>query len=374
MINRLYVHNFRCLENFELPIAGKPSALLIGKNGSGKSTVLSALEVLRSVARGVDADGRMLRASDLIGPADFARGRFDVPIRFELEAVIGGEVYAFNVAFELPAGSREPQIRDEELTVGGRLCYSRNTFQLGAALGETGADAQTLDAQVFALPLFQQRAADPAIVFRSWLRRMLLLAPIPGLMHGRSEPPMRWSPRKDCSDLAAWLSAILVINPPLFTRMESYLKDVMSDFLGFSFDRGEDGQRSLTVQFEKDRARLDIDFQRLSDGEKCFFVAAGIAPADATFGPAVCFWDEPDNYLAPDEVGHFVMELRRQFQSGGQLLVTSHNVEAIRKFSDDDTLVLYRRSHLEPTLVRPLEEIGYSGDLGRTLVRGDLEP
>ena len=40
MIERLHVHNFRCLENFSLDLTGRPSALMIGRNGSGKSTVL----------------------------------------------------------------------------------------------------------------------------------------------------------------------------------------------------------------------------------------------------------------------------------------------------------------------------------------------
>jgi hypothetical protein len=41
VIRRLYIHNFRCLENFELPIAAYSSALLIGKNGAGKTTVIA---------------------------------------------------------------------------------------------------------------------------------------------------------------------------------------------------------------------------------------------------------------------------------------------------------------------------------------------
>lgn len=48
MIKRLYVHNFRCLENFELPISGLSSVLLVGGNGSGKSTIGRALEVLQN--------------------------------------------------------------------------------------------------------------------------------------------------------------------------------------------------------------------------------------------------------------------------------------------------------------------------------------
>jgi predicted ATPase len=39
MLQRLYVHNYRCLENFELNLKDMPSALLIGKNGVGKSAI-----------------------------------------------------------------------------------------------------------------------------------------------------------------------------------------------------------------------------------------------------------------------------------------------------------------------------------------------
>jgi len=46
VIRRLYIHHFRCLENFDLPIAGQSSALLIGKNGSGKTTAGLALQML----------------------------------------------------------------------------------------------------------------------------------------------------------------------------------------------------------------------------------------------------------------------------------------------------------------------------------------
>jgi len=66
----------------------------------------------------------------------------------------------------------------------------------------------------------------------------------------------------------------------------------------------------------------------------CAFVLA----ANDAYGPLVCFWDEPDNYLAPSEVGHFVLALRKEFQSGGQLITTSHNIEAISRFSDDNTV------------------------------------
>ena len=64
MIKRIYIHNFRCLENFELPVSGLTSFLLIGRSGAGKSTVSCALQVLQSIARGTN------RVGQLVGPED----------------------------------------------------------------------------------------------------------------------------------------------------------------------------------------------------------------------------------------------------------------------------------------------------------------
>jgi ABC-type multidrug transport system ATPase subunit len=99
-----------------------------------------------------------------------------------------------------------------------------------------------------------------------------------------------------------------------------------------------------------------------------------VLAANKSRGPVLCFWDEPDSHLSLDEVGHFVSALRQEFQSRGQFIATSHNPEAIRSFSDENTLLLYRKSHLEPTVVRPLSDIPISGDLVSALVRGDVEP
>jgi predicted ATPase len=119
---------------------------------------------------------------------------------------------------------------------------------------------------------------------------------------------------------------------------------------------------------------VSIPFADLSDGEKCFMVCATVVAANKAYGPLLCFWDEPDTYLALPEVGQFVVALRKAFQSGGQLIATTHNPEALRRFSDENTFWLYRRSHLEPTVARPLSEMRVNGDLVEALIRDDVEP
>ena len=118
---------------------------------------------------------------------------------------------------------------------------------------------------------------------------------------------------------------------------------------------------------------MSVAFTDLSDGEKCFFLCAAVLAANEFYGPLFCFWDEPDNYISLSEVGHFITSLRRSFHQSGQIVVTSHNPEAIRKFSNDNTLVLNRHSHLEPTVVRRLSDLSVTGDLVETLIRGDID-
>jgi predicted ATPase len=129
----------------------------------------------------------------------------------------------------------------------------------------------------------------------------------------------------------------------------------------------------MIVRFEANNANLSIEFNDLSDGEKCFFLCGVVLAANKFYGPLFCFWDEPDNYLSLWEVGHFVMSLRRSFKNSGQILVTSHNPEAIRQFSNENTFVLDRKSHLEPTLFRPLSEMSGKDDLINALIGGDIE-
>ena len=104
MLQRLYVHNFRCLENFELNLKDLPSSLLIGKNGTGKSTIASALEVLQSIGRGIN------RVSQLIQTKDFNNGRSGIPIRFEIEVLLKEQLYKYVLALSGAENSGESHL------------------------------------------------------------------------------------------------------------------------------------------------------------------------------------------------------------------------------------------------------------------------
>ncbi len=371
VLRRLYIHNFRCLENFELPISGQSSVLLIGKNGAGKTTVGLALEILQRIAR----QGGTNRVGDLVKPKDFTRGRSDVPMRFEIEVELGAEVYQYVIAFEFPRGFKELRVFEEKLIVDGSPVFTRELAQVNLARTGPDSDAQFgIDWHLIALPIVQERSRhDPLFIFKQWLANTLILRPMPSLIGGDSEEETL-QPNPQVTNFGAWFSGLLAFAPSAYGKIDEYLKQVMPDWKDIKNPVVGKDSRSLVVQFATEQGSVNLPFADLSDGEKCFMICALALAANDTHGPLLCFWDEPDNYLALDEVGHFVLSLRKAFQSGGQFIATSHNPEAISRFSDENTLYLFRKSHLEPTIVRPLSEIQISGDLVGALVRGDLAP
>src|SRR5262249_7910390 len=129
MIERIYIQNFRCLESFTLALGSEPSALIIGKSGTGKTTIRKAIEIFQTICRGSS------RVGTLISQDDFAFGRTDRPMRFEIDVVKDTKRFEYAISFEWPANFRVARILDERLTVNGNAIFSRAQSQVDLAGG-----------------------------------------------------------------------------------------------------------------------------------------------------------------------------------------------------------------------------------------------
>lgn len=371
VIRRFYVHNYRCLENFELPIGGLSSALLIGNNGSGKSTVADALQVLQKIARGTN------RIRQLVPMEDISQSRSDVPVRFEIEVAIGASIFEYTIAFQLPANSKELRVLEERLRTDERTIYERHEAAVQVVRAGPDQDRNArfqLDWHLAALPIIQeQNSRDPLHVFRQWLKRIVILRPAPSLMSGESNSETL-EPGLDGSDFGAWFSGLLSHAPAAYTRIDQFLKQVIPDLKDIQNPPRGGDSKQLFVQYGTDIGELTVSFKKLSDGEKCFMLCAMVLAASYHSSTLFCFWDEPDSHLAPSEVSHFVLALRKAFSNGSQFVATSHNPEAIRAFTNDNTFLLHRKTHMEPTLLRRIDELQITGDLVDALTRGDVAP
>lgn len=364
MIKRLYVQNFRCLEGITLDFGAHSSTLVIGKNGAGKSTLRKSLSILQRICRGSS------RVDKLLSPSDFTLHRLDRPMRFEIDASVGGRQYTYAISFDWPEGFREARILDEKLVVDGQVVFDRQLAQIQLGSGATFR----LDWHVFALPVIDERPPEKTIrELTGFLGSLVLTAPIPKNMTGYSEEPSTQL-EEDASNFASCLRGLLENEFSAYSEFANHIKDIMPDFSSIkNVDRGKDG-KLLMVSFKHPEATesLTIEFDALSDGEKCFFLSGYILASHAAGIPLVCMWDEPDNHLTIAEVGQFNTSLRKMARRAGQFIATSHHPETIRSFSDETTIVLTKKSHLDPTVAKRLSDISIPGDLIDALLRGEV--
>ena len=350
MIKRLYVDNFKCLQKFELKLENLNSAFLLGKNGSGKSTIFEVIEFFQKIGQG---NTNLL---DLIDENSFSFSDVNKSIHLELEVEIDEKCFIYTLIIEFPKNFNAARIKKETLQIdkeiplkreGGQTTYKNNAHFL-------------LDWHHIGLPLVStQTHNDPIVVFKEWLKSIIIVAPYPKqfLNISKIESARLFKDGSNIMDFSRWL---LSSNPSLYVSIFNYLKSKMPDLETFKFDNNGGNDRRLVFEFSAKSNKKIFDFKQLSDGEQIFFLAATILAAQKNTPNLLCLWDEPDNFIGLKEMNGFIMEFRKAFEdTSSQLLMTSHNERAINRFSNHNTFVLSRNSHLSPSKVKILKDIDY---------------
>src|SRR5208283_5326676 len=99
MLTRLYATNYRCLVNFEFKPTNKQ--LMIGRNGTGKTTVCDVLAALRDIAV------RDLPLEGFLGGKTRTRWQNVAEQRFELDVKGNGGEYRYTLVVDDSDARRE---------------------------------------------------------------------------------------------------------------------------------------------------------------------------------------------------------------------------------------------------------------------------
>lgn len=350
MLTKIYIHNYKCFQNFTFDFGEFHEGVIIGQNGTGKTTLSCVLDVLRQIGVGKAS------VEALIGTRDFWHISSTEMLRIEASFNVGDDCLTYGFALELPEGFTKLRVAEETLIANGETILTRDRAQVDV-LNRSGNHSHFMnDWHEFVLPrIFIQDGvtADAVKKIRTILSNILILRPIPDDM-GRgllADAEQHLSPR--CENFDTWLWQRYIELPDIYEHIKQWLRNTNSlqDFVGFK-TTGSD----LIARFRGDGKSLEIPFGWLSSGEKIFFLAASImAINEYGDNPVICFWDEPNNYLSLSEIGHVMISLRHSFSSRGQLIITTHSDEALSRFSDENVFYLARHSHLEPTL--PMQSI-----------------
>lgn len=358
MIKRLFVDNYKCLVNFDLPL--KELSLLLGPSGAGKTSVLDTVYALRQLLSGeakvTDHDAFPTRTL-----TRWQRRNLQV---FEIDVVLQSENFSYRLEVEHEQDTRLARIRHETLTVDGHSLFEFvlsevQLFRDDPNRGISKGPSYTADWKESALArVFPGPANRRLTRFLDYMRRILVCSiHSPGLMTDSTEEISMLE--RDGSNFADWYRHTHQERPDLTAALTEGLTDVIgAGFNGIRLEKVGHDARSLKIAFDNQadgdsRDGYELRFDEISDGQRALIVLYGMITLVRDQGYTL-FIDEPENYVALREIQPWLMCLNDATgETFPQAVVSSHHPELIDYLGYEHGIMLQRETSGVITVGRP---------------------
>lgn len=363
MLTRLYADNFRCLVNFEF--RPQQVQLLMGRNGTGKSSVLDLLGLLRAF---VEGEGR---TAELFPAETLTRWQSRNVQTFEVQVDGNGGTYLYKLEVEHERGTGRCRVSDETLSFDGRLLFQfrggdvqlyRDDLSMGPKFH--------FDWEISGLGAIGARQDNQRLSwFREWLHNLQtvrLNAFNITARSGREES----RPRTDMSNFASWYRHLVQEMPGLLAPLQASLQDLWDGFEGLRLEKSGGNVRILKARFKSgaDGAPpAEFSLDELSDGYRALLVIHTLLQFAINSDNALLCIDEPINFVALSEIQPWLTTLVEAAEDRGfQIMLVSHHPELIDFFAPERAVVLDRLDG------GPTRVIDFPKEPGETLTPSEI--
>lgn len=336
MLTRLYVDNFRCFIDFECRFDGNKQ-LIMGRNGSGKTSLFDALRYLRQFAvTGGSINPSLSQRTKLLEKRQQS---------FEIEASLYDDPYVYRLVIEPGSIETEPLVKSETIFccqkplfefVDGQVHLYNDRFEL--------KNAYPLDFHHSALATISETSGNTRLNrFKDWFSRLACfkLNPFVSLKPlVRSEQKL---PRVDLSNFVDWYWHLTRLYPSEQSNLFEDLSAAIDGFQSLRFKSPVEGFHALIAEFvAPDQRNVKLFFNELSDGQRCLICLYTILHFVVAKGGTVIL-DEPENFLALREIQPWLMTLADVLDEGhGQAILLSHHPEVINQWAPNYGIQLVR--------------------------------
>ena len=350
MIERIFVDNFRCFVNFEW----KPSqlALLLGENGSGKTSIAEVLWGLRALI----AEGSEVRRWF---PAS-SRTLWDKRLeqRFELDVRIEGAPYSYSLLLEHdPEDSKQTWVKQEALRQDTTvlLAYSDGKLDLYSDDGDWFRGLPTNRGRSGLGVVAPDNSFKKLLRFKQWFSEGIwYFRPDARAMESRTDLQTEWL-EPNLRNFAAWYPSLIARDLEAAIRVKSSLAESIPGFDTLGVDK--QGSH-LQMRFKAGKSPgYAVDFRDISDGQRALSALYVLRHAVLQPGRLVIF-DEPDNYVALREIQPWIMEIIDvALTTGGpQVWFVSHHPELLNSLAPNYGTRFFRHDD-GPARVEPFKGV-----------------
>src|SRR5260370_9884864 len=346
MLTRVYIDNFRSFVNFEYRPGRKQ--LLLGANGSGKSSLLDAIRYLKQFVEGYEnpfTQSTRTRWQD--------RPRQVV----EIEALLDRQKYEYRVEIRFESETRQPSVNLENLKVSGAPVFELANGEI-RFFPNNSSQATTLPLETTKSALHLSQLSNSHVRrFVEWLESVhcFRIDEYPSAMNESADREEQ-RPHDELENLSGWYRHLVQAHPDENLRFLNSMKVARDGFQAFRFSSDEYGVKHLRAYFIASlKQQVNYSLSELSEGQRCLIALYMILHFLIARGHTV-FVDEPDNFIAFREIQPWLLAAEEAVQDhDGQLILISHHPEILNQWASKHGLRFFREDngHVRAEKFRP---------------------
>jgi predicted ATPase len=325
MLKRLYIDNFRCFVNFEYKPERKQ--LLLGTNGSGKSSLLEAVRAIKEFVLETSTGSKTIFDST-------TRTRWqNVPTQvFEIAGEDKGRSFSYRIETTISEKSGVNEVSAEILTVDGAVVVTKS--KEGTNLGDGPAKLVPVSPRVKDISLVHfAKDYESVKAFLQWIDTLYCLRINPAAMVDSAVSEAKF-PTEDFANIASYYRYLIQNDPEGNLGLITDLKEVLDSFQTFQFEDSDAGRR-LIARFGSSSTSINFSLNELSDGQRSLIALYMILHFLIAKGNTV-FLDEPDNFISLREIQPWLLAAEDAVEeSKGQLILISHHPEILNQWAQE---------------------------------------
>jgi energy-coupling factor transporter ATP-binding protein EcfA2 len=336
MLKRIYIDNFRCFVNFEYKPERKQ--LLLGANGSGKSSLLDAVRFLK----------RLLKGTENPFLASTRTRWLDLPKQIlEIEALLDGAEYVYRVENTFEADSPVSKVNFESLKASGETVFE----QVGGRVhffGMGPGAPSVLPWKTTNSSLYLARLSNSHVDrFLGWIDHVhcLYVDAYPDAMDDTAEGE-DILPADELENLADWYRHLAQADLEAVVAAMNSLREVLDGFVTLQLEQAGIGSRVLRASFDQPGGKkATYSLSELSDGQRQLIALYLVLHVLIARGETI-FLDEVTNHVALREIQPWLLAAEAAVDdSKGQLILISHHPEILNQWAQEDGLRFFREEN-----------------------------